>query len=109
MLKHYLANLVKTSIPVQGANAQTACDLTLNTPDDASVFKRVAHKVGGKVIRSAKQILMGSVPGPQTQSTFEQVCELVAAPVETDELLAIVHEIGEIRKNPAVSKCCPRD
>jgi hypothetical protein len=79
----------------------------MNTPEDTEVYKRVAYKVGGKVIRAAKEILMGGVAAPQTEATLAKVRELVATPVTENELTAIAYEIAEIRKLPTASKCSP--
>ena len=79
LLKHYMADLELDNVLVRGANSQSDGDLTLNAPDDASTFKRVAHKVEGRTIRSARQILMGSVPASQTNVTFDKAKELAAA------------------------------
>ena len=100
-----MADLELASVPVRGAYSQSDGDFTLNTPDDVSTFKRVAHKVGGRVIRSAKQILMGLVPAPQPNVTFDKVKELAAAPADESELFAITPEIAEIHKDSFVSKC----
>jgi hypothetical protein len=54
----------------RGLGNLTATDLPMNTPDDLNIFKRVAYKVGGKVIRSAKEMLMGGVTAPQTAATL---------------------------------------
>ncbi len=45
----------------------------LNVPEDPTLYKRVAYKVGGRVMRAAKQILTGSVPAPQTPETLDIV------------------------------------
>ena len=47
---------------------------------------------------------MGSVPAPQTNVAFDKVKELVAAPADENELLAISHEVCEIRRLTQVSK-----
>ena len=52
-------------------------------------------------------MLMGSVPSPQTQDTFDRVKELVAASADRGELLAISNEIAEFSKSPSVSKRMP--
>ena len=93
-----MADLELANVPVRGANSQANGDLTLNAPDGASTFKRVAHKPGGRVIRSAKQVLMGSVPAPRTQVACDKIKELVAAPTDDSELFAFIHEFADIRK-----------
>ena len=79
----------------------------MNTPEDAEVYKRVAYKVGGRVIRAAKEILMGGVTAPQTDATVAKVRELVASPVTESELTAIAYEIAEIRKLPTAYQVRP--
>jgi hypothetical protein len=91
----------------QGRGNLTATDLPMNTPDDLNIFKRVAYKVGGKVIRSTKEMLMGGVTAPQTEATPAKVRELVATPVTENELTAIAYKIAEIRKPPTALKCTP--
>ena len=44
LLKHYLTDLELAIMPMRGANSQIYADLTLDTPNDVSTFKRVAHK-----------------------------------------------------------------
>ena len=79
----------------------------MSTTDDSNIFKRVAYKVGGKVIRSAKEMLLGGVAAPQTEANLAKVRELVATLVTENELTAIAYEIAEIRKLPAALKCTP--
>ena len=67
----------------------------------------MAYKVGGKVIRSAKEMLMGGVTAPQTEATLAKVRELVATPVTDNELTAIALEIDESRKLPTALKRTP--
>ena len=47
----------------------------------------------------------GDVAAPPSLDTFERAKALVALPIEESEQIAITHEISEIRKDPAVTKC----